>query len=226
MPKINMHIPFLSIPDVALTNSAQNFIPISSIEEGLVLYKSGGAGLVMEASSLNFTLLSEKEQEAVIFAYAGLLNSLNFPIQIVVRSMQKDITRYMNYLIEAEKKLEKPKLAKVLADHRKFITEAIKRKNVLSKNFYIVILFTPYELGITKSLQTSFSPNKSETLPFPKSYVLRKAKTALYPKRNHLIRQAGRLGIRLTPLTTEELVKLFYTIYNPDPPTKGSGLPY
>lgn len=214
-------IPFLSTPDKAIIATTQDYIPIADIVDDIVLYKNGGAALIMESTSLNFALLSEKEQEAVIAAYAGLLNSFSFPVQIVVRSQKKDISSYMSYLAEAARKIENPKLAKIMEDYKNFILEAIKKKNVLSKRFYLVVPFTPYELGISKSLRTSFSPNqKNVPLPFPKSYVVRKAKISLYPKRDHLIRQAGRIGIRLDPLPKDRLVQLLYEIYNPEPPVK------
>lgn len=214
-------IPFISTPDKAIVATTQDYIPIADIVDDVVLYKNGGASLVMESTSLNFALLSENEQEAVIAAYAGLLNSFNFPAQIVVRSQKKDISSYMNYLTEAEKEIKNPKLARLMGNYKNFILEAVKKKNVLSKRFYLAIPFTPYELGATQSMQTALSPGQKNTpLPFPKSYVVRKAKIALYPKRDHLIRQAGRIGLRLNPLTKDQLIELLFDIYNPDPPVK------
>lgn len=215
-----MPIPLLSTPDKALISTTQEYLPIADIIDGILLYKTGGAALVMESTSLNFGLLSEREQEAVIAAYAGLLNSFNFPVQIVVRSQRKDISRYMSFLSEAETKIKNPKLAVIMKDYKAYILEAIKKKNVLSKNFYIVILFSPFELGLAKSFKTTLLSPKAAMLPFPKSYVLRKAKIALLPKRDHLMRQARRMGIRLNPLTNEQLIQLFYNIYNPEPPVK------
>jgi len=220
-----MKIPYLSTPDLPLTSTTQNFLPIADIADGIVIYKSGGAALIMESTSLNFGLLSQREQESVIASYAGLLNSFNFPVQIVVRSQRKDISSYMDYLNVAEKKVTNPKLSAIMKSYKAFILDAIKKKNVLSKKFYVVILFTPYELGVVKSMTSSFSPFKGgRPLSFPKSYVVRKAKIALYPKRDHLMRQAGRLGIKFKPLNNDELIKLFYSTYNPEPPVKEKSL--
>src|SRR3990167_8520282 len=115
MPKI----PYISIPDTPLTDSSQGHLPIADITEDVVLYKDGGAALVMESTSLNFSLLSEKEQQAVIFAYAALLNSLSFSIQIVVRSQRKDITSYMDYLNEAAGKIKNAKLAGLMEGYKR-----------------------------------------------------------------------------------------------------------
>jgi len=217
-----MPIPFLSLPDKALTATTQELLPFAEIADGIVIYKTGAASLIMESTSLNFGLLSEKEQKAVIASYAGLLNSFNFPVQIVVRSLKKDISVYMNFLNNASPKIKNPKLNVIMDDYKKFIQDAIKKKNVLSKKFYIVILFSQYELGVTRSFLSSIQPpgSKPKPLPFPKSYVTRKAKVSLFPKRDHLIRQARRLGITLHQLNNNELIHLFYNIYNPEPPVK------
>jgi hypothetical protein len=216
-----MRIPYISIPDKPITSSTQDFVPIADITDGLVLYKNGSASLIMESTSLNFGLLSEKEQRAVIAAYAGLLNSFTFPAQIVVRSQKKDISSYMDYLSVAQQRIQNEKLAELMNDYKDFIVEAIKKKNVLSKRFYIVIPFSQYELGVAKSFAKEFNPTKRQgPVPFSKEYVVKKAKVSLFPKRDHLVRQAGRLGIKLRQLNNEELIRLFYNIYNPEPPVK------
>jgi len=215
-----MHIPFLGIPDKPITSSTQEFIPVVDIIDGIAIYKNGGASQIMKSTSLNFDLLSVREQQQVIASYAGLLNSFSFPVQIVVRSHKKDISIYMNYLDEAKSKIKNQKLIELMESYKNFISEAIQKKNVLSKKFYIVIPFTPFELGITKSMASTILPAKKGPLPYPMSYVLRKAKIALFPKREHLIRQAGRLNIQLIPLSKEELIQLFFNVYNPEPPVK------
>jgi len=215
-----MKIPYLSTPDKPIESTTQDFLPIADIVDGIVIYKSGGAALVMESTSLNFGLLSEREQQAVIASYAGLLNSFKFPVQIVVRSQKKDISIYMDYLKKAGENIQNPKLQNIMKDYQKFILDAIKKKNVLSKKFYFVIPFTAYELGLAKSMASTLSPIKNAPLPFPKSYVVRKAKIALFPKRDHLTRQARRIGLTLKSLSNEELIALFYTTYNPEMPVK------
>jgi hypothetical protein len=209
-------IPILSTPDTPLATSSQEFLPVADITEDIALYKDGGAAVIMESTSLNFGLLSEKEQEAVIAAYAALINSLSFSIQIVIRTQRKDITSYIKYLDEAGQKIRNQKLAGLMSGYRKFIVEAIKKKNVLGKKFYLVVPFSPLELGVTKSF-LSLTKRKGP-LPFPKSYIIKKAKITLYPRRDHLIRQAGRLGIKIRQLTTLELIELYHNVFNPELP--------
>lgn len=173
--------------------------------------------MVMESTSLNFGLLSEKEQEAVIAAYAAMINSLSFSIQIVVRTQRKDISSYVTFLDEQSKKITHPLLAKLMQDYKNFITESVKKKNVLGKRFFVVLYLSPLELGVGKSV-ASITKRKSGPLPFPESYVIKKAKIILYPRRDHLMRQAGRVGLKFSQLGTSSLIDLYYAIYNPEHP--------
>lgn len=211
--KININLPIFTVPDKALAAPTQQEIPVADITQNMALFKDGGAAIVLETTSLNFGLLSDREQEAVIAAYAALINSLSYSIQIVVRSERKDISSYLSYLAEAKKKISNPKLAALMLDYEKFISETIRKRDVLEKKFYIVIPFSQYELGIAKS--AAAVTKKKGPLPFPKSYVVKKAKTVLIPKRDHIMRQARRLGLKLVQLTNEQLVELYYEVYNP-----------
>lgn len=219
-----MKIPFVSLPDRPLSSTTQNHIPIAEIAEDLVLYKNGAVTLIMESTSLNFGLLSENEQEGVIAGYSGLLNSLSYHIQIMVRSRQKDISGYLETLDEAEKKITNPKLINIMGGYKKFMTDSIKKKNVLSKKFYIVLPFTRYELGVSKSFSLPGSKSKQQGVPYTRSYVVRKSKIALYPKREHVTRQARRLSLNLRQLKSDDLTRLIYDIYNPEPPVKDMSL--
>jgi hypothetical protein len=209
-------VPYLSLPDKPIASTTQSHLPIADITNDIVIYKDGGAALVMESTSLNFSLLSEKEQEAVIAAYAAMINSLSFSIQIMVRTQRKDISSYIAFIDEQAKKLTHPLLQKLMSEYRGFIMDSVKKKNVLGKSFYVVLYFSPLELGVRKSV--AVVAKTTNTLPYSKSYIIKKTKLTLYSRRDHLIRQAGRLGIKFRQLTTAELINLFYSIYNPEPP--------
>lgn len=196
--------------------STQEHLPISDITNDVVLYKDGGAALIMESTSLNFGLLSEKEQSAVIAAYAAMINSLSFSVQIVVRTQRKDISSYINFLDTEATKITHPLLAKLMSEYKNFILESVKKKNVLGKRFFVILYLSPLEFGVAKSFGSL--TRRAGPLPFPKSYVVKKVKITLYPRRDHLTRQASRLGIKFRQLTTPELIDLFYAVYNPERP--------
>lgn len=190
--------------------STQEFLEIEDIIDDLILLHDGSCVLIIETTAVNFGLLSEKEQEALIYAYSGTLNSLSFPIQIYLRSKHKDISAYLKQLEEAEVKQTNPILARRINHYRDFVASTVKERNVLDKKFYVVIPFSALELGITnvKSLMGR------RGLPYPKDYILNRAKTVLTPKRDHLLRQLNRLGLKGTQLTTAKLIDLLHSIYN------------
>ncbi len=205
---------------IAIKGSTQDNLPVEDIIDGIVILKDGSASKVLQVSSVNFDLLSEKEQSALVFAYGGILNSLNFTIQIVINSTTKDVGNYLNNLEQARINQKNEKLKERIVSYKKFIEETVKRNDVLSKTFYIVVPFSSIELGIKQAKNQIFSsinPIKKESeLPYSKEYIVEKAKASLQPKEDHLVRLFSRLGLEIKALNTKELIELFYKIYNED----------
>lgn len=206
---------------IAIKGSTQDHLPIEDVIDGIAIMKDGSCAMVMQISSVNFDLLSEREQSALVFAYGGILNSLNFPIQIVIKSNTKDVTSYLNNLKEAEDKQDNDLLKERIQSYRKFVEETVKKNDVLSKSFYVIVKFSSLELGIKNagkqtlnSIFPTIGKTKNSELPFSKEYILEKAKASLEPKRDHLMRLFSRLGLEIKQLNTKELVELFYRIYN------------
>ncbi|MBU1088605.1 hypothetical protein KKC08_00220 [Patescibacteria group bacterium] len=203
---------------IAIKGSTQEHLPIEDVIDGIVILKNGSCALVMQLSSVNFDLLSEREQSALVFAYGGILNSLTFPIQIVIRSNTKDVSLYLEKLKNAEFEEHNPLLKDRIRLYRAFIEETVRKNDVLSKSFYVVVPFSLIELGIQTADKTLFSGmnplKKSQKLPYNKEYILEKAMASLEPKRDHVMRLFSRLGLEIKPLDTRELVQLFYKIYN------------
>jgi len=197
---------------VPIRASTQQFTEIEDITHNIVMFVDGSCATVLSVSAVNFGLLSEQEQEAIIYAYAGILNSLSFPIQILVRSKRKDISAYLRLLEEKEKEQKNPKIIKSIHGYRAFVESTVKEKEVLDKKFYIVIPFSNLELGASTSVLFG---NKKSGLPYPKSYIVEKAEIILSPKRDHLVRLLARLGLRAQQLTDDQLVSLFFSLYNP-----------
>lgn len=205
---------------IAIRGSTQDHLPIEDIVDGMVLLKDGSCVSILQVSSVNFDLLSEREQSALVYAYGGILNSLNFPVQILVYSSTKDVTQYLaNLRIQEEKQLN-PQLKERIQSYRRFIEETVKKNDVLSKVFYVVVPFSILELGI-KSMSSQmlggmpgWTKKEAKELPFSKDYIMEKAKASLEPKKDHLTRLFSRLGLEIKPLNTKELIELFYKIYN------------
>ena len=201
---------------VPIRSSTQLFTEIETIDRDIVMYTDGSCSMVISATAVNFGLLSEKEQDAIIYAYAGLLNSLSFPIQILIRTQHKDVTAYLSTLEDSENKQKNPKLATAIHGYRLFVAATVKEKNVLDKKFYLVIPFSYLELGV--SAKVLFGGSKKRGLPYPRSYIFERALTVLSPKGDHMIRLLSRIGLQAKQMTSDRLVRLFYEIYNQGAP--------
>ncbi len=177
----------------------QDHLKISDIKNDLILLKDGSASLVLQTSAVNFGLLSEEEQVAIIYSFAGLLNSLSFPIQIVIRSERLDVSEYLVKLQNLANAQKNPLLARMINSYTEFTKSVIKDNEVLDKQFYIVLNISSVELGV---------------LSRGAEDKLKRALTALTPRKEHLVRQLSRVGLKARQLNSEELVKLFYDIYN------------
>lgn len=202
------------MPPTPIKSTTQEHLDILDIARDLVLIKDGSAALIIQVSAVNFDLLSEEEQEAIIYAYAGLLNSLTFPIQILVKSQKKDVSNYLKLLKEREDATTSINKKQQISQYREFIAQIVKEGNVLDKKFYCVIPFSRIELGLQAS--NPLSLKKHTELPYDKNYILDKAITALNPRKDHLIRQFAGVGLVAKQLNTQELIQLFYNAYNPD----------
>lgn len=198
-----------------IKSTTQAFTEIETIDQDMVMYVDGSASIVISTTAVNFGLLSEREQDAIISSYAGLLNSLSFPIEVLIRTQHKDVTAYLRLLEDQERIQKNPKLQKSIHDYRLFVGSTVKEKDVLDKKFYVVIPFSSLELGASASLLFG---SKKRGLPHPRPYVFEKASIILNPKRDHILRLLNRVGLQAYQLKNDQLVKLFFTIYNAGAP--------
>lgn len=180
--------------------TTQQHLPIQDIKDDVVLLKDGSAAMVLQTTAVNFALLTEIEQAAVIGAFAQTLNSLSFPIQIVIRSKRLDITSYLRLLDKAISTQINPLLSNLMVKYRLFVQSLIRQNEVLEKHFFVIIPLSKIELG--------FLPQKKEE-SFKRALVM------LGPKQEQIVRQLSRIGLKTTRLNTESLLELFYDIYNP-----------
>ncbi|OQY67878.1 hypothetical protein B6D29_01515 [Microgenomates bacterium UTCPR1] len=192
-------------PTSPVKASTQSFIEIEEIKDDVVLMKDFSASCVIEVGAVNFWLLSNEEQTSMIYSYAGLLNSLSFPVQILIISKKMDISIYLDHL-EGKVNLQQNELMKSrLLSYKEFIKTIVKKNSVLEKRFFFVIPFSPLELGVSGVNPGSLN----------KEYVISRAKTSLYPKRDHLLRLLAKIGLQADVLYSQALTELYYNLYNP-----------
>lgn len=179
-------------------NTTQDHVSIKDISDDIVFLKTGGGVLILQVSAVNFGLLSEREQFAIIESFAQMLNSLSFLIQIVIRSKRLNISSYLNLLDKAQKTQTNRLLSQMMTSYRLFIQTLIKENEVLDKKFYVVIPLFKLELGLIGSREA----------------LKEKIKTVLLPRRDQVVKQLARAGLKATRLTSEKLLELFFDIYN------------
>ncbi|RJQ38432.1 hypothetical protein C4559_01435 [Candidatus Microgenomates bacterium] len=187
--------------------STQKFTEIHDIVDDIVVLDGQSACSIIEVQATNFALLSLEEQQTKIYAYASLLNSLSFPIQVLIRNKKVNISAYLKQIdLEMQKTLSAPnnnqseKLIDYIRKYRDFVAEMVKINSVLDKKFYLIISFSALEKGIKSVLG--------------KEGFVNQAKAGLHTKADSLLTQLSRLSLPSRILEKEALIKLFYEIYN------------
>jgi len=188
--------------------TTQKFTEIEDISEDIVILTSGNACLIIEVTATNFALLSTEEQDAKIYAYASLLNSLSFPIQVIIRSQKLDISSYLKLLDSQAKATTNQLLSEQIKLYRDFVQELVKVNTVLDKKFYICLSYSYLEKGAGAATKVG-NKNVSKSSDF-----VTQAKASLHSKADSLHSQLSRLNLQAKTLEKEELTKLYYEIYN------------
>jgi len=209
-------------------NSTQNALQISEIRDGIVIMSDGSFRAVVMCHSINFDLMSPQEREAVEFSYQGFLNSLYFPVQIFVRSQKVDLRPYLNKMSKIRTEQENMLLGLLMEDYIAFLTDIAQQTNIMDKRFYVVIKYPEADQDVRKALKQStgfftgmaelLSPGKPQKVVINER-TLEEAKTELRNRIQAVMQGLAQAGIQSLPLDTEELIELYYDVYNPDTAT-------
>ncbi len=202
------------------SSSTQQFLEIDQIKEGLLVLKNRSLRAVMMVSSLNFALKSEEEQSSIISAFQSFLNSLDFSCQIVIQSRRLNITGYLDGLKALEEKQENELLRIQTAEYRKFIEEIItgappsgRYGEIMSKSFFVVMPFDVLEarrsLSPINLLKSSANQSPLTEEEFQRS------KQQLWQRMEFVALGLRRCGLQAMPLTTPELIELFWSLHHP-----------
>lgn len=188
-------------------STTQKFTEIVDIIDNVVLLAGGYACCIIEITATNFALLSQSEQDAKIYGYASLLNSLSFPIQILIRNKRVDISSYLKQLEEAQNTTTNMRLKNQIDQYRNFVNEMVTVNVVLNKQFYMIISYSSLEGGITAITPGKGGRNNS---------FFTTAQRTLMTKAQGLHGQLNQIAASAKILEKEDLIKLFYDIYNND----------
>lgn len=202
--------------DNAISSTTQDFLDVYDIANNMVLLKDGTVSVILQIGTMNFSLLAEQEQDAIIYTYASLLNSLNFPIQINIQSNVKDASKYLSLLKERAAKTTSREQAQRINKYHDFVANLIHERNVLEKKFYVVIPTSVAEMGLYTAKNVLPGQTKFDIHSIEKAVLIEKASTVLDPRTDHIISQFNRIGLFARQLNTQEIIQNFYINYNPE----------
>ncbi|MDO8240583.1 MAG: hypothetical protein Q7T51_01165 [Candidatus Moranbacteria bacterium] len=196
------------------TNPSQQFLDVAEIKEDVIVLKSGALRAVLAVSAINFDLKSSDEQEAIINQYQNFLNSLDFPIQILISSRRMNIDKYIEYVEKKEKEQDSELLRLQIYEYKNFIRQLVSVSNIMDKSFYVIVPFAPVENQDRSFLGNLFSSAKKDITHKREDFET--YKNQLFQRVDHISASLSGIGARMTPLKTQELIELMYNSYNPN----------
>lgn len=186
--------------------------------------KDGSSRMILKVHALNFNLKSTEEQDAILMSYQRFFNSLNFPIQIIVRSLKVDIEAYINRLKNIAIKQQNQLLQEQTYKYIDFLVNLIDLAQIMKKEFYIVVPFD-FEnnesvrktdmFGIFRSFWTALSQEESVADIRANRSRLEKLKKGNFERLSTAKQSLESIGLKAEEIKKEELIKLIYNYYNP-----------
>ena len=195
---------------------SQRYLDIAEIKEDIIIMKDGTIRAVLLVSSINFALKSVDEQNAIVQAYMSFLNSLDFPIQIVIQSRRMNIDDYLRKLGESEKTQTNELLRRQISDYRDFVKWLVETGDIMQKKFFVTVPLDP-----STDKQKNFFTRLSEILTPSVAIHLseekfKKNKESLMLRVNSVMGGLQSMSLNAVMLDTQSLIELFYTVYNPE----------
>jgi len=203
------------------TNPTQEFVPIKEVRDGIIILKDNSMRAVLLCSSINFSLKSSDEKQAILYQFQSFLNSLDFSIEIVAQSRKLDIRPYIALLEEREKSQTNELMKIQVREYIEFIKNFTESTNIMTKNFFLVVPYSPAILSTGKSNEITSEITSRLGLGAKKERVSGKegefSENRSQLEERLLVVEQGliRSGIRIARLGTEEVIELFYKAFNP-----------
>jgi type IV secretory pathway VirB4 component len=197
------------------TSATQQFVDVSEIKEDVIILKNGSLRAVLGISSINFDLKSTDEQEAIIGQYQNFLNSIDFPLQILISSRKLNMEKYLGFLTSKEKQQPNELMRMQISEYKHFIDQLVSVSNIMDKNFYIIIPFYPIEnkeSGFFKNIKAMLNPKRNI---MEKRENFETYKNQLNQRISQVIAALSGIGLKIIPLETQELIELLFNSYNP-----------
>lgn len=202
----------------AFSLSTQRYLPIAEVREDTVVLKNGGLRAVLKVHAVNFSLKSEIEQQGIISGYQGFLNTLLFPIQILMRSTRMNIDPYIHDLRNKANVQKSPLLKDQALDYANFMEKLVDVADIMQKSFYVIVPMdapTKTKRGILQRFMEWMNVDDTRAKALQRSREFRAYNKVLRDRITLVQSGLENVGLTMKRLKTDELVQLFYSIYNP-----------
>jgi type IV secretory pathway VirB4 component len=203
--------------------STTDLVQIKHITDGIIVLKDGSLRAIVEVSAINFELRSSDEQAAILQQFQGFLNSIDFPIQMVIHSRKFDITTYLSNVTQASESLTNELLKVQAQEYMRFVQELSELANIMSKRFYVALPFQvaalPTKQGIVSGITGMFSKKKTPADQGIPAEQLANYKIQLQQRADLIAAGLSGMGLKGRLLEQEELLTLFRELYSPVVPT-------
>ena len=196
--------------------ASQEFVPVKEVRDGIVILKDGSLRAILLASSINLSLKSYDEQQAVLLQFQNFLNSIDFSLQIVIQSRRRDMRPYLAILENRMREQTEPLLKVQTREYIEFIKNFTESVSIMSKSFFIVVPYSAVTLPSAEgALKSLFGKKDKKTKAQEESASFEEKRTQLEQRIGTIEQGLSRLGVRTASLGTAEVVELFYKIFNP-----------
>ena len=202
---------------MAQTSATQDFVPIKEVRDGVLVLKDGGLRGILMCSSINFSLKSGDEKNAILYQFQDFLNSLDFSVEILIQSRRLDIRPYIA-LLEEQLKIQENDLLKIqIREYIQFIKSFTENTNIMKKNFFVVVPYTPAIIsrGEGKDFLSKIGFGQKTSNKAMKDSDFEENRSQLEERISVVEQGLVRSGIRVIALGTEEIIELFYNAFNP-----------
>lgn len=202
------------------SRASQEFVPVKEVRDGVVILNNGGLRGVLMASSLNFALKGEDEQNAFIMQFQNFFNSLDFSVQIYIQSRELDIRPYIGTLEEAYKTTLDDLMRIQIREYIEFIKSFVEGADIMTKHFFVVVPYNPAQINVSRGISQNLPWNRKSEVQERTEKKNRKSEfeenVSQLDQRLAIVQQGLiRTGVRTVQLDTEEVIELLYKIFNP-----------
>lgn len=194
------------------SQSSQDFVPIKEVKDGVVILKDGSMRAVLMTSSVNFALKSTEEQQSILFQFQNFLNTLDFSVQISVQSRRLDIRPYIALLENRLREQTNDLMRIQIKEYIEFVKTFTANTNIMTKSFFIIVPYTPAKISVGK---VGFLNKEKKTDAQNKIEDFEENRTQLDQRVSIVEQGITRTGVRAVKLGTEEVIEIYYKLFNP-----------